>query len=308
LIIKIRINIFKKSINDDEQKYINVIYIIISYFDQTITDIKDQLNIIINRSTTYNIIKDICEYFITFIDTYCISFELKLNSNLDLYTLLNNIPNRKKDVQLEKDKFDNYLIENIKIYNPSPCKTIEQMNVDATENYKDEMYDKKYKRNYKCYSFTSKENVWYYSVFYKIDLIYFLYSSKIEHSIKNDPFVLFQCLIMNSVFEGNKYYKYGKFFKFLNEMLFPKQSTSQRIIICFVDNTKQIVDDLFDNLNDIDEFMSSSDQTAEFKFEVKSDKSKYSKYDKISFYTKQEDDDAVDKTVFNLILDKISEK
>ena len=299
-----RFNPIESTYNVKDQKSgIKQFYILISYFEKTITDIKVQLNKII-KSPSKDIIKDICVYFITFIDTYCISFELKLNSNLDLYSLLNRITNRKKDVQIEKEKFDNYLIENIKIYNPSPCKTIEQMNGDTTptKNYKHEMYDKKYKNNYKCYSFTSKENVWYYSVFYKIDLNYFLYSSKIEHSVQNDTFVLFQCLIMNSVFEGNEYYKYGKFFKFLNEMLFPKQDSSQRRIICFVDNTKKLVDYLFDNLNEIDAFI--SDSTTGFAFEFESYKSKYSKYDTISFYTKQ-DDDYIDKNVFKLILDKM---
>jgi hypothetical protein len=203
------------------------------------------------------------------------------------------------------------LIANIKIYNPSPCINDGS---DEMKTYEDKIYADKQKYNFYYFANDNDKKIYYYySIFYKIDTKYFLNPSDQQILKKFD---LHQCLIMNSEFEGTDAYKHGKFLRILNEFVSSKTNTSK--IICFVNNTKKIVDTLFDFLHEKEIYTpdtpdsdsastsSSSSQsptTQQFKFDE--EEYKYLKYDddSVSFYVNQNEDDKH----INLILNQLSD-
>lgn len=290
------------------KKGLKLITIATSYFEKNIREIKNEINNELRRNETKSIIKYICQYVITFIDTHLIPFNLNLQFN---NTIVDNI------VDTIVDK---YIFDNIIVYNP--CIYV------VNSNDKDEISKKK--KDYIFYSFSNKNQLYYYSIFYKINTEYFLQSSPDERQISSSNIVLYQCLIMNSTFEGNDEYTYGKFLFFLNTLLL-KNKNNITNIICFVNNTKKIVDTLFDVLNDVDLFQllnssssnsPSSDSSSTTSspeqiqpsqvspkiqdVQIENDNLQYLKYDKVSFYIHITKDatDAYIKEYIDLIVKK----
>lgn len=278
------------NLTSDHIIFINSLMILNSYFETTLKTIKMKLQTFIINKRGINYITDICEYIISLFDNYFIPLELNLNfTSTDMKNF--------KKYKL----FDNYILNNIKIYNPSPCKTFDEM-----EKHKRTIFDTKYKQNYTFYNFSNENEVYYYSIFYKINLTHFLYQNvpKLPNNTNNP---VYQCLIMNSTFEGNDLYKYGKFLFFLNKILFPKPEVEKSPIICFINNTKNIVDKLFDYLDNIklfsDSIGSRDSKPQNIKiFEIENDISQYLKYDNVSFYTKPDEN----ISYINLIYEKLN--
>ena len=281
IIIELFKNINLGSDSLELKKRLKLITIATSYFEKNIREIKNEINNELRRNETKSIIKYISQYMITFIDTHLIPFNLNLQFN---NTIVDNI------VDTIVDK---YIFDNIIVYNP--CIYV------VNSNDKDEISKKK--KDYIFYSFSNKNQLYYYSIFYKINTDYFLQSSPDERQISSSNIVLYQCLIMNSTFEGNDEYTYGKFLFFLNTLLL-KNKNNITNIICFVNNTKKIVDTLFDVLNDVDLFQllnspssdsssttSSPEQTQPSQvspkiqdIQIENDNLQYLKYDNVSFY------------------------
>jgi hypothetical protein len=229
-----------------------------------------------------NIIIDICEFIITIINMRFVPLDL----NLQLEASPDFTRFKKNNI------FDKYLMDHIKIYNPSPCKTAIEM-----EEHMNDIYATKYKEKYSFYSFSNDIQVYYYSIFYKINTMSFLNPS--DQKILNllDDFDLHQCLMMNSMFEGNDPYKYGKFLRILNEILFPEPQVAKTTIICFVNHSKIMVDAMFDFLHKFKLFESSMTATlpppkkgTAQNINVDTYESQYVKYENVSFYTKQKQD------------------
>jgi hypothetical protein len=246
---------------------------------------------------------DIYESIVTFINTYFIPFDLNLKYNeTSDFKFFNN-----------PDFFEKYLIEHIKIYNPSPCENLFKINYNDMSNKNNnaniilnKMNDIKHKQNYKIYYFSNNNKMYYYSIFYKINTKHFLNPTDIIN-IDLDNFELHQCLIMNSTFYGNDAYKYGKFLYFLNKILFTSIVVKKSNIICFVNNSKKIADELFVFLNTNNLFNTphtSSTETNTQLITIEKHKCKYLKYTNISFYTK--DDETKDN--IDLILKKFEIK
>ena len=288
--------------DDDREPYkkkIDRITLLSSYYEANLRIYKQNI-VNIKSKMEYEFLKDMCDYVITILDTYLIPFNLNLQLEVN---------NSGFDERINKDTkfFDNYLIDNIKIYNPSPCKISDEM--DA---YKGFVYQTKHKQKYKFYYFANTKKIYYYSIFYKIDIKYFLNTNTLD----NGNFDLYQCLIMNSEFKGNDSYKYGKFLVFLNKMLLPAQpeQVERSRILCFVNNTKKIVDVVFKFLKEYDLFQTNEQSTLPpatpastpqiQSVRVDSDECKYLVYDNVSFYVKQ---DADDKHI-NLILKQFQNK
>jgi hypothetical protein len=171
------------------------------------------------------------------------------------------------------------------------------------EKHKNDIYNTKHKENYSFYTFSNDVQLYYYSVFYKIKTNYFL-NPEDQHIL--EKFDLYQCLIMNSMFEGNDPYKYGKYLRFLNEKIFSNYGKIN--IICFVNNSKFTADTFFDFLNEHKLFDSESNSTtADNKIirqniNVENYECQYLKYEHISFYTKKLENN----TYINLILEKFN--
>lgn len=311
------VNLKNNDNDSDTLEDINNLTLICSYFEPLIKQYKKDINKNIEEVNTDQTILDtikptiidLYEYILTFINTHLIPFDLKL----ELYYT--------SDFQIfENPKFfEKYLIEHIKIYNPSPCATLfESTYVDMSDpkyNAKkiyDKMNDIINKQNYTIYHFSNSNKMYYYSIFYKINTQKFLNPTDAKNILLLNNFELHQCLIMNTTFKGNNAYKYGKYLHILNKILFPDIAIQKSNIICFVNKSKGIADELFDFLQNQDLFQtntssatppSSSPGGVTQKFIIQTRQSKYLKYDNISFYINEnEPDDHI-----NLILKKFED-
>ena len=282
-------NLNNQKANDTDIKYINQIILLTSYLETNIRNNKKEITTLMKSiPKPKEIIIDICQFIMSIINNYLTPLDINLQLK------------KTKDPSKTLRMFDKYLIDHIKIYNPSPCKDVEKMEI-----YKNELYATREEQNYDFYSFSSDNEVYYYSIFYKINTAKFLNPSDPQNIYLLDEFDLHQCLIMNSMFNGSDQYKYGKFLRFLNEILFPRIDIKKMKIICFVDNTKTVVDALFDFLNSNELFEITTDKTKNVvtqNINVETYQCKYVKYDNISFYTKQNKND--DDEYINLILEK----
>jgi hypothetical protein len=285
-------NLFNNNNADYIKQQINNNTLLYSYFEPKLQSIKLELMKIKEPTPTLNeLIIDMCEFVINIINTRFIPLDLKFNLKTT-----NDLEQFEK-----KDIFNNYLMEHAKIYDPSPCKPFDDM-----KKYIETDYWNHHKKNYEIYYFVNdKKQLYYYSIFYKIKTKYFLNPS--DSKILRD-LDLHQCLIMGSVFQGNEPYKYGKFLWILNKFLFPDTLVNKSKIICFVKNTKIIVDEVFDFLNKNELFNDQTGATTPAttkkgvtqNVNVDTYKCKYLKYDDVSLYTKQDEDD----TYINLIVKK----
>ena len=283
-----------------------------SYFESLLIKCKTDIAVYIDELNNENIIDvdvkktiiDIYENIVTFINTYFIPFNLNLKYNeTSDFQIFNN-----------PDFFEKYLIEHIKIYNPSPCENLFKINYNVTSNkinnaniILNKMNDIKHKQNYKIYYFSNNNNkMYYYSIFYKINTKHFLNPTAIINILDN--FELHQCLIMNSTFDGNDAYKYGKFLYFLNKILFTYIVIQKSNIICFVNKSKTIADELFAFLNNNKLFNTPSTHVdadgVTQNIKIDNHKCKYLKYTNISFYTKENEP----KYHIELILEKFEIK
>ena len=289
----------------------NSITLLSSYFEPVLqkykTDIRGYIETT-QKNTTINVtvkdtITDIYEYILMVINTYL--FPLDLNLKLEETT----------DFEIFKNPnfFENYLIEHLKIYNPSPCENIFGYNysdmskgkTNATIIY-DKMKEIKHKQKYTIYHFSNNNEMYYYSIFYEINTLIFLNPSDPKKLKLLDNFDLHQCLIMNSTFDGNDAYKCGKFLHILNKILFPDPEIQKSKIICFVNNSKIIVDELFGLLNELEVFETIASPTGASvtqNIKIGTYQCKYLKYDDISFYIKENEDD----NHINLIVEKFTD-
>ena len=301
---------------NDDLKSMNSITLLSSYFEPVLqkykTDIRGYIETT-QKNTTINVtvketITDIYEYILMVINTSL--FPLDLNLKLEETT----------DFEIFKNPnfFENYLIEHLKIYNPSPCENIFGYNysdmskgkTNATIIY-DKMKEIKHKQKYTIYHFSNNNEMYYYSIFYEINTLIFLNPSDPKKLKLLDNFDLHQCLIMNSTFDGNDAYKCGKFLHILNKIVFPVPEIQKSKIICFVNNSKIIVDELFGLLNELELFETNASPTPASptgasvtqNIKIESYQCKYLKYDDISFYIKENEDD----NHINLIVEKFTD-
>ena len=280
--------------NEDYKRDMNNCTLLYSYFELKLRMIKTKLIEIkeeVRSDTVNNIIIDMCEFVINIINTRFIPLDLKFNLKTT---------NDLEQIEI-KDIFNNYLMENAKIYDPSPCKPFNYM-----KNYIETDYWNHHKKNYEIYYFVNdKKQLYYYSIFYKINTKSFL--NPTDRNILRD-LDLHQCLIMGSVFNGNEPYKYGKFLWILNKFLFSETLVNKSKIICFVKNTKKVVDEVFDFLNtnklfneeSVATWPATTNKGVTQNVNVDTYKCKYLKYHDVSLYTKQDEDDKY----INLIVKK----